>query len=128
VTYCVIISYILLGGDNDRTKVHEEAAKDGKTGQDITFKYTTYKVAGNGSFGVVYQAKVVETDESVAIKKVFQDRRFKNRELQIMRSVWHPNVVALKAFFYSHDEVKVSYIKSMDKERERLNSFVFIEG
>lgn len=45
-----------------------------------------------------------------------------------MRSVWHPNVVALKAFFYSHDEVKVSYIKSMDKERERLNSFVFIEG
>jgi glycogen synthase kinase 3 beta len=77
VTYCVIISYILLGGDNDRTKVHEEAAKDGKTGQDITFKYTTYKVAGNGSFGVVYQAKVVETDESVAIKKVFQDRRFK---------------------------------------------------
>jgi hypothetical protein len=35
-----------------------------------------------------------------------------------MRSVWHPNVVALKAFFYSHDEVKVSYIKSMDKERE----------
>jgi glycogen synthase kinase 3 beta len=66
------------GGDNDRTKVHEEAAKDGKTGQDITFKYTTYKVAGNGSFGVVYQAKVVETDESVAIKKVFQDRRFKD--------------------------------------------------
>lgn len=96
----------ITGGDNDPTKIHEEQAKDGRTGQDITFKYTTYKVAGNGSFGVVYQAKVVETGESVAIKKVFQDRRFKNRELQIMRCVWHPNVVALKAFFYSHDEVK----------------------
>ncbi|CAO3689114.1 unnamed protein product [Rhizopus stolonifer] len=94
------------GGDNDRTKVHEEAAKDGKTGEDITFKYTKYKVAGNGSFGVVYQAKVVGTNDNVAIKKVFQDRRFKNRELQIMRSVWHPNIVSLKAFFYSHDEVK----------------------
>lgn len=23
-----------------------------------------------------------------------------------MRCVWHPNVVALKAFFYSHDQVK----------------------
>jgi glycogen synthase kinase 3 beta len=69
-----------LGGDNDRTRVHEEAAKDGKTGEDITFKYTTYKVAGNGSFGVVYQAKVVGTGESVAIKKVFQDRRFKVRK------------------------------------------------
>ncbi|GAN03353.1 pkinase-domain-containing protein [Mucor ambiguus] len=94
------------GGDSDPTKVHEEQAKDGRTGQDITFRYTTYKVAGNGSFGVVYQAKVIETGESVAIKKVFQDRRFKNRELQIMRCVWHPNVVALKAFFYSHDQVK----------------------
>ncbi|KAI8967977.1 kinase-like domain-containing protein [Mycotypha africana] len=92
--------------DNDPTKVHEEQSKDGRTGQDMLFRYTTYKVAGNGSFGVVYQAKVVETGESVAIKKVFQDRRFKNRELQIMRSVWHPNVVALKAYFYSHDEIK----------------------
>ncbi|KAI9354042.1 kinase-like domain-containing protein [Pilaira anomala] len=96
----------ITGGDNDPTKVHEEEAKDGRTGQDISFKYTTYKVAGNGSFGVVYQAKVVGTGESVAIKKVFQDRRFKNRELQIMQCVWHPNVVALKAYFYSHDEIK----------------------
>jgi glycogen synthase kinase 3 beta len=67
----------IIGGDSDPTKVHEEEAKDGRTGQDITFKYTTHKVAGNGSFGVVYQAKVVGTGESVAIKKVFQDRRFK---------------------------------------------------
>jgi glycogen synthase kinase 3 beta len=96
----------ITGGNNDPNKVHEEQAKDGRTGQDIIFKYTTHKVAGNGSFGVVYQAKVVETGESVAIKKVFQDKRFKNRELQIMRTVWHPNVVSLKAFFYSHDQVK----------------------
>lgn len=63
--------------------MHEEEAKDGRTGQDITFKYTTYKVAGNGSFGVVYQAKVVGTGESVAIKKVFQDRRFKVSYLRL---------------------------------------------
>lgn len=72
-----------LGGNNDPTKVHEEQAKDGKTGQDIVFKYTTYKVAGNGSFGVVYQAKVVETGESVAIKKVFQDKRFKVSQIRV---------------------------------------------
>ena len=34
---------------------------------------------------IVYQAQVVETGESVAIKKVFQDKRYKNRELQIMK-------------------------------------------
>lgn len=39
--------------------------------------YTDTKVIGNGSFGVVYQAKLCETSELVAIKKVLQDKRFK---------------------------------------------------
>lgn len=39
--------------------------------------YTDTRVIGNGSFGVVFQAKLVETNELVAIKKVLQDRRFK---------------------------------------------------
>jgi serine/threonine protein kinase len=39
--------------------------------------YTDTKVIGNGSFGVVYQAKLCETNEFVAIKKVLQDKRFK---------------------------------------------------
>lgn len=41
--------------------------------------YTDAKVIGNGSFGVVYQAKLTETQELVAIKKVLQDKRFKVR-------------------------------------------------
>ncbi|KAI8146097.1 kinase-like domain-containing protein [Fennellomyces sp. T-0311] len=93
-------------GDADPLKVIKVAAKDGKTGQDIQLHYANHKVAGNGSFGVVYQAKLLRTGEEVAIKKVLQDRRFKNRELQIMRSVSHPNIVSLKAFFYSHGDVK----------------------
>ena len=32
---------------------------------------------GSGSFGVVYQARLLEGNESVAIKKVLQDKRFK---------------------------------------------------
>ena len=39
--------------------------------------YTDTKVIGNGSFGVVYQAKLCDTAELVAIKKVLQDKRFK---------------------------------------------------
>lgn len=39
--------------------------------------YAAERVIGNGSFGVVFQAVVVETGEVVAIKKVLQDRRFK---------------------------------------------------
>lgn len=56
---------------------------------------------GNGSFGVVYQARVAETGETVAIKKVYQDKRYKNRELQIMKELFHPNVVTMKHAFYT---------------------------
>jgi serine/threonine protein kinase len=38
---------------------------------------TNEKVIGNGSFGVVFQATLVETGETVAVKKVLQDKRFK---------------------------------------------------
>lgn len=58
--------------------------------------YAAERVIGNGSFGVVYQASVIDTGETVAIKKVLQDRRFKNRELDIMSTLDHPNVVCLK--------------------------------
>ena len=40
----------------------------------------------------------------VAIKKVLQDKRFKNRELQIMKVLGHTNVVQLKHCFYSTNE------------------------
>ncbi|XP_053657749.1 protein kinase shaggy [Anopheles marshallii] len=66
--------------------------------------YTDTKIIGNGSFGVVFQAKLCDTGELVAIKKVLQDKRFKNRELQIMRRLEHCNIVKLKYFFYSSGE------------------------
>ncbi|KAL0962380.1 hypothetical protein UPYG_G00339320, partial [Umbra pygmaea] len=68
--------------------------------------YTDIKVIGNGSFGVVYQARLIDSQEMVAIKKVLQDKRFKNRELQIMRKLDHCNIVRLRYFFYSSGEKK----------------------
>lgn len=41
--------------------------------------YADMKLIGNGSFGVVYQAKLCDTGELIAIKKVLQDKRFKVR-------------------------------------------------
>ena len=72
------------------------------TGPNIS--YSAERIIGNGSFGVVFEAKVIETNEVVAIKKVLQDKRFKNRELQIMRQLVkdpHSNIVALKHCFYA---------------------------
>ena len=53
---------------------------------------------------MVFQATVVETGEVVAIKKVLQDKRFKNRERQIMKQLKHPNVVELKHCFHSQGD------------------------
>lgn len=77
----------------------------GKNGQPKqTISYMAERVVGTGSFGVVFQGKCLETGETVAIKKVLQDKRYKNRELQIMRLLDHPNVVSLKHCFYSSTE------------------------
>jgi len=91
---------------DDPSRVTTVSANDGKSGAPRDITYTNYKVIGNGSFGVVYQAKLVPSGEEIAIKKVLQDKRFKNRELQIMRLVSHPNVVDLEAFFYINGEKK----------------------
>ncbi|KAI7748438.1 hypothetical protein M8C21_007596 [Ambrosia artemisiifolia] len=83
----------------------------GKNGQPKqTISYMAERVVGHGSFGVVFQAKCIETGESVAIKKVLQDKRYKNRELQTMRVLDHPNVVALKHCFFSTTEKDELYL------------------
>lgn len=69
-----------------------------------TISYAAEKVIGQGSFGVVFLAKVVETGETVAIKKTLQDRKFRNRELQIMRSISHANIVPMRHCFYSNGD------------------------
>ena len=82
-----------VGGDGSSSNIAEQ-----------NISYSAERIIGNGSFGVVFEAKVVETGEVVAIKKVLQDKRFKNRELQIMRQLVkdpHPNIVALRHCFYS---------------------------
>ncbi|THU56559.1 hypothetical protein C4D60_Mb11t18500 [Musa balbisiana] len=49
---------------------------NGKNGQPKkTVSYMAERAVGHGSFGVVFQAKCLETGESVAIKKVLQDKR-----------------------------------------------------
>ena len=41
---------------------------------------------------------------------MLQDKRFKNRELQIMKMVDHPNIVKLKHCFYSHTDKDETYL------------------
>jgi serine/threonine protein kinase len=69
-----------------------------------SISYSAERVIGNGSFGVVYMATALATGETVAIKKVLLDKRFKNRELEIMQLLHHPNIIELKQCFNSKGE------------------------
>ena len=89
---------------NTQTTANHTTPPVKKIEKNAAISYAAERVIGSGSFGVVYQASIVETGEIVAIKKVLQDRRFKNRELAIMSSLDHPDVVALKHCFYSKGE------------------------
>ncbi|KAH9742283.1 Shaggy-related protein kinase epsilon [Citrus sinensis] len=83
----------------------------GRNGQPKqTISYMAERVVGQGSFGIVFQAKCLETGETVAIKKVLQDKRYKNRELQTMRLLDHPNVVSLKHCFFSTTDKDELYL------------------
>lgn len=81
-THLIIIfpTFLFLGKDG--SKVTTVVATPGQGSDRVQeVSYTDTKVIGNGSFGVVFQAKLCDTGELVAIKKVLQDRRFKVSEI-----------------------------------------------
>ena len=70
---------------DDPRRVVKVVASDGKTGDQREISYTNCKVIGNGSFGIVFQARLLDEpgNQDIAIKKVLQDKRFKVRALSI---------------------------------------------
>ncbi|KAJ3440342.1 protein kinase shaggy-related [Anaeramoeba flamelloides] len=73
--------------------------------------YQIFKLLGKGSFGVVHKARSTKKGHSVAIKTVFLDKRYHNRELQIMKKLKHRNIIKLENYFYSQkDSTKDVYL------------------
>lgn len=74
--------------------------------------YTAQRILGKGSFGVVYQAQIIETGEIVAIKSIKKPER--DREVQILKELaGHNNIVSLKGAFLSNeneDEPKLNLV------------------
>ncbi|CEM04128.1 unnamed protein product [Vitrella brassicaformis CCMP3155] len=83
--------------------------------------YSLGKALGAGSFGSVTLAQVVETKETVAIKQVLQDPRYKNRELDIMKLLRHPNVVELRDFYYTPVAAEQQRTGSHGEKASNLN-------
>lgn len=59
----------------------------------VVNKFEIDGVAGKGTFGTVYIGHARGTGDKVAIKKVLQDKRYKNRELEILKVLKNDNVL-----------------------------------
>lgn len=93
-----------------KIEVITESVNHGHTGQPESIQYTQSQMVGHGSFGVVFQTQLLPSNEIAAIKRVLQDKRFKNRELQIMKLVHHRNIVDLKYYFYTNNDKNELYL------------------
>jgi glycogen synthase kinase 3 beta len=81
-------------------------------------------IIGSGAFGEVFLAKIKKTGIKIAIKKVFQDERYKNRELSIMKELDHPNIVKLLSFYYSKSKKGVYLNCLMDYVPQTLSHLI----
>lgn len=72
---------------------------DGEVWEGGGRQYRMEKVVGNGAFGIVWRAREVGSAECVAIKKVVLDRRYHNRELEMMKGLDNEYVIKLHHAF-----------------------------
>jgi glycogen synthase kinase 3 beta len=95
--------------------------------QNIETNYTNLIPIGSGAFGSVYKATCEENGEIVAIKKVYQDSRYINRELSILLELNHINTIKLKNYYYTNkknsDNEKCLNVV-MDYFPENLSHFI----
>eukprot|EP00732_Lithocolla_globosa_P003349 Lithocolla_globosa_v1_NODE_2644_length_1921_cov_11.739014.p1 type:complete len:325 gc:universal NODE_2644_length_1921_cov_11.739014:613-1587(+) len=61
--------------------------------------YILGECVGRGGFGTVYKALDLKSGEVVAVKKSSCSRRCLPREVNVLRSLAHPNVVQFKAYY-----------------------------
>ena len=63
-------------------------------------KYVFDRVIGNGAFGIVWKVRdTTDADKTLAMKKVVLDRRYHNRELDVIKKLDHECVVKLVNYF-----------------------------
>ncbi|AFN83372.1 Mrk1-like Ser/Thr protein kinase [Encephalitozoon romaleae SJ-2008] len=80
-------------------KMHRALARS-KCGEMKEVQYKYVEMIGKGSFGVV--VKIMDDRcNFFALKRVYQDRRYHNRELGILMEIDHPNIVKLISYFHT---------------------------
>nr|AGE95831.1 mrk1-like ser/thr protein kinase [Encephalitozoon cuniculi] len=85
--------------EREWVKMHKALVRS-RCGEVKEVRYRYVEMIGRGSFGVV--VKIMDDRHNFfALKRVYQDRRYHNRELGILMEVDHPNIVRLVSYFHT---------------------------
>ena len=76
---------------------------DDKFVEDKGNKYIVEGIAGKGTFGVVYFGRDRIQGNKIAIKKVLQDKKYKNRELDILKILKNENVLQMRDHYFTYE-------------------------
>lgn len=82
-------------------RIHTERVQT-PHGKGADMKYTYERIIGRGTFGVVVSIKDVSSKKKMALKRVYQDKKYYNRELETLLQLSHPNIIKLN--YFSLDE------------------------
>jgi len=85
--------------DRNTVECYDITKPDDAPAEKLTLR--AVRAAGRGTFGSVLQAVIEEKRETVAVKTVFQDPQYQNRELEIMKRLNHDSIVRLKYYYLS---------------------------
>ncbi|CAH1397090.1 unnamed protein product [Nezara viridula] len=78
----------------------------------VQLKFTKPNLIDSGTFGFVSLTTLVNSNEAAAIKTVFLENQVANRELEIMKTIRHCNIIELKYYFFEkyQDKIKMNLI------------------
>ncbi|GAA5825883.1 hypothetical protein JCM5353_004537 [Sporobolomyces roseus] len=108
-------------GSIDPDQVLSVRASHLATGEHVNLSYRIDSPCGVGSFGQVSKVELylrAGQSQVLALKRTRQDRRFKNRELSLMKAINHPNIIRC---FYAWQE------RSNPKEPDEVTLYLLLE-
>jgi serine/threonine protein kinase len=67
------------------------------------YEFSEEVLVGQGTFAKVYRCSLIKNGKYVSVKRLVQNKKYKSRELQIHKELYHVNIVRVFHAFFTQD-------------------------